>query len=211
MRVDILEDKSSFGVSSEEPPLHEKTPAFPGVCVSVGDIIEDYEENTLRYVEIRRMHWRFNVLYDRLLGSNCRGHGTRVSQDQLVATVCGIVERVNKLITVRSLHRRYAPEVGDIVLGRVTEVWLCTCCSYFLVMANIARTVIQPTLLTTWSEISINYFKQCRSGERGGKLTCRQSKKLISCSQLSVYLEVFKGEGQQKTNYKCERFSRRAI
>ena len=56
MRVDILEDKSSFGVSSEEPPLHEKTPAFPGVCVSVGDIIEDYEENTLRYVEIRRMH-----------------------------------------------------------------------------------------------------------------------------------------------------------
>jgi hypothetical protein len=53
---------------------------------------------------------------------HCRGHGTRVKQDQLLATVCGIVNRVNKLITVRTLHRRYAAEVGDIVLGRVTEV-----------------------------------------------------------------------------------------
>lgn len=43
-------------------------------------------------------------------------------REQLVATVCGVVDKVNKLITVRTLHRRYAPEVGDIVLGRVTEV-----------------------------------------------------------------------------------------
>lgn len=52
----------------------------------------------------------------------CSGHGTRVRQDRLVATVCGIVDRVNKLITVRGLHHRYAAEVGDVVLGRVTEV-----------------------------------------------------------------------------------------
>lgn len=44
--------------------------------------------------------------------------------DALVATVCGVVERVNKLITVKTLHRRYGAEVGDVVVGRVTEVCL---------------------------------------------------------------------------------------
>lgn len=51
-----------------------------------------------------------------------RGHGTQVVDDQLQATVCGIVDRVNKLVTVRPLHRRYVAEIGDIVVGRVTEV-----------------------------------------------------------------------------------------
>jgi exosome complex component RRP4 len=32
------------------------------------------------------------------------------------------VERVNKLITVRPLKARYMPEVGDVVVGRITEV-----------------------------------------------------------------------------------------
>jgi len=62
MTVYVLGDESSFGVCSEERALHEKPPAFPWVCVSVGDIIEDYEENTLRYVEIKRMNSFFNVL-----------------------------------------------------------------------------------------------------------------------------------------------------
>lgn len=57
---------------------------------------------------------------------SCRGHGTLVRDDTLVATVCGVVERVNKLITVKTLHRRYGAEVGDVVVGRVTEVCLTT-------------------------------------------------------------------------------------
>ncbi len=52
----------------------------------------------------------------------CRGHGTQVIDDRLQATVCGVVNRVNKLVTVRPLHRRYAAEIGDVVVGRVTEV-----------------------------------------------------------------------------------------
>ncbi|KAL0478245.1 exosome complex protein RPR4 [Acrasis kona] len=51
------------------------------------------------------------------------GHGTfRDDQDQLLSSVCGIVERVNKLISVRPLRARYPGEVGDVVVGRITEI-----------------------------------------------------------------------------------------
>lgn len=51
-----------------------------------------------------------------------RGHGTYTQDEKLVASLCGVVERVNKLITVRPLKARYTPEVGDVVVGRITEV-----------------------------------------------------------------------------------------
>lgn len=52
-----------------------------------------------------------------------RGHGTLVRQDgALIATVAGVVERVNKLVSVRPLRSRYVGEVGDVVVGRVLEV-----------------------------------------------------------------------------------------
>ncbi|XP_038879414.1 exosome complex component RRP4 homolog [Benincasa hispida] len=51
-----------------------------------------------------------------------KGHGTLDLNGEVVATICGVVERVNKLIYVRALRARYKPEVGDIVVGRVTEV-----------------------------------------------------------------------------------------
>ncbi|XP_022774877.1 exosome complex component RRP4 homolog isoform X2 [Durio zibethinus] len=51
-----------------------------------------------------------------------KGHGTMDLNGELVATVCGVVERVNKLVYVRALRARYKPEVGDIVIGRVVEV-----------------------------------------------------------------------------------------
>ena len=41
---------------------------------------------------------------------------------RLVATLCGVVERVNKLVYVKPLRARYGAEVGDVVVGRVTEV-----------------------------------------------------------------------------------------
>jgi hypothetical protein len=37
-----------------------------------------------------------------------RGHGTYVNDDQVVASVAGVIERVNKLVTVRALRTRYA-------------------------------------------------------------------------------------------------------
>ncbi|CAM9952959.1 unnamed protein product [Ascophyllum nodosum] len=57
-----------------------------------------------------------------------RGHGTYVEEGEqgepprLVACVAGVVERVNKLISVRPIKSRYIGEVGDLVVGRVSEV-----------------------------------------------------------------------------------------
>eukprot|EP00698_Gefionella_okellyi_P020345 TRINITY_DN6365_c0_g1_i1.p1 TRINITY_DN6365_c0_g1~~TRINITY_DN6365_c0_g1_i1.p1 ORF type:complete len:317 (-),score=49.11 TRINITY_DN6365_c0_g1_i1:30-980(-) len=51
-----------------------------------------------------------------------RGHGTYVGPSgQLIASVAGVVERVNKLITVKPLKSRYVGEVGDVIIGRVVE------------------------------------------------------------------------------------------
>ncbi|XP_069465370.1 exosome complex component RRP4 [Ambystoma mexicanum] len=51
-----------------------------------------------------------------------RGHGTYMEDEKLLASVAGAVERVNKLLCVRALKTRYNGEVGDIVVGRITEV-----------------------------------------------------------------------------------------
>lgn len=53
-----------------------------------------------------------------------RGHGTYVdtSNEQLLSSVAGVIEKVNKLITVRPLKTRYNGEVGDVVVGRIVEV-----------------------------------------------------------------------------------------
>jgi len=51
-----------------------------------------------------------------------RGHGTYVEEEEVIASIAGTVERVNKLVTVRALRGRYNPEVGDLVVGRITEV-----------------------------------------------------------------------------------------
>lgn len=56
-----------------------------------------------------------------------RGHGTYVerveNEDRLVASVCGTVLRVNKLITVVPFSElQYQGHIGDLVIGRVTSV-----------------------------------------------------------------------------------------
>lgn len=39
-----------------------------------------------------------------------------------MSVVAGVVERVNRLVSVKPLHGRYVGEVGDVVVGRVREV-----------------------------------------------------------------------------------------
>ncbi|KAK8794615.1 hypothetical protein WA158_001596 [Blastocystis sp. Blastoise] len=51
-----------------------------------------------------------------------QGHGTYLDNGMLIASCCGIVDRVNKLISVKPLKSRYLGEIGDIVVGRITEV-----------------------------------------------------------------------------------------
>ncbi|KAJ3011231.1 UNVERIFIED_CONTAM: Exosome complex component RRP4 [Siphonaria sp. JEL0065] len=51
-----------------------------------------------------------------------KGHGTYNDGDDLVGTVVGVVERINKLISVRPFRARYNGEIGDVVVGRISEV-----------------------------------------------------------------------------------------
>lgn len=52
-----------------------------------------------------------------------RGHGTYTDgEGTVISSVAGAVERVNKLLSVRPLKTRYTGEIGDIVVGRITEV-----------------------------------------------------------------------------------------
>jgi exosome complex component RRP4 len=61
-----------------------------------------------------------------------------VDNEEVISSVAGTVERVNKLVTVKAIRTRYMsfcivflkfqpvfrynPEVGDLVVGRITEV-----------------------------------------------------------------------------------------
>ena len=51
------------------------------------------------------------------------GHGTFIDQETVISSVAGTIERVNKLVSVRAIGTRYNPEVGDLIVGRITEVW----------------------------------------------------------------------------------------
>ncbi|XP_012152326.1 nicotinamide amidase [Megachile rotundata] len=52
-----------------------------------------------------------------------RGHGTYVDDENtLRASVAGVLEKVNKLISIKPLKARYQGEIGDVIVGRITEV-----------------------------------------------------------------------------------------
>ncbi|GJQ86332.1 hypothetical protein Trydic_g9028 [Trypoxylus dichotomus] len=51
-----------------------------------------------------------------------RGHGTYEENGDLKASVAGVKEEINKLISIRPLKCRYNGETGDVIIGRITEV-----------------------------------------------------------------------------------------
>lgn len=51
-----------------------------------------------------------------------KGHGTYHVQDQTFSSVAGNISRVNRLLSVVPLKSKYQGEIGDHVIGRVTEV-----------------------------------------------------------------------------------------
>ena len=60
-----------------------------------------------------------------------RGHGCYLqeknddnneSSELLVSALAGQVERVSKLVSVKSIKSRYVGEVGDLVIGRISSV-----------------------------------------------------------------------------------------
>lgn len=54
--------------------------------------------------------------------NSSRGHGTYEEDGFLKSSVAGVREQVNNLTSVRPLKSRYNGEVGDVVVGRITEV-----------------------------------------------------------------------------------------
>ena len=52
-----------------------------------------------------------------------KGHGCFGDEaNRMAASVAGVVEQINKLICVKPFRTRYNGEVGDVVVGRITEV-----------------------------------------------------------------------------------------
>ena len=51
-----------------------------------------------------------------------RGHGTYTQSDSLVSSLAGRINRVNKLISVTPFKSRFNGEIGDVVIGRITEL-----------------------------------------------------------------------------------------
>jgi len=50
-----------------------------------------------------------------------RGHGTYVDDEKtLRASVAGILEKMNKLVSIRPLKVCYNGEIRDLVVGRIT-------------------------------------------------------------------------------------------
>lgn len=55
-------------------------------------------------------------------GDFLKGHGTYEMDGKIISCICGVVENIGKLISVRPLRSRYIPHVGDVVVGRITQV-----------------------------------------------------------------------------------------
>lgn len=52
-----------------------------------------------------------------------RGHGTYLSPPSTItSSLLGHITKTNKLLSVTPLHSRYTPEIGDLVIGRISEV-----------------------------------------------------------------------------------------
>lgn len=57
-------------------------------------------------------------------GDFIRGHGTQSEDKRLVSSYFGTPKTINKLVTVvPHMNFRYLPEVGDVVIGRVVEIY----------------------------------------------------------------------------------------
>ena len=54
--------------------------------------------------------------------SKAAGENDNATSESLVATTLGVLEVVNRLVSVRPLHARYSPQVGDVVVGRVMAI-----------------------------------------------------------------------------------------
>jgi exosome complex component RRP4 len=107
--------------SYKPPHYHNKqsgTKHHPDVAADVMMMDEEYSD------ELLLSKSRTTCPGETLASSQAymRGHGTFVDGEDVVASVAGTIERVNKLITVKAIRTRYNAEIGDLIVGRITEV-----------------------------------------------------------------------------------------
>ena len=108
---------ASTPIALAEASLKDIQPAaMPDMLVCVGDTIDtDMQEGFLRCDQLssegRVLESQHVVRSITKLLPARRGHGTHVVDGRLVATVCGLVERVNKLVSVRPLRQRWVSGV----------------------------------------------------------------------------------------------------
>lgn len=88
--MDVFEDEE--GLLSRGSKL-----TYPGES-----LVSSHE--CMRYVYAPEASW-FIVLHNLINWAN-RGHGTYVDGEEVVASVAGTIERVNKLVTVRAIRTR---------------------------------------------------------------------------------------------------------
>jgi hypothetical protein len=99
-----------------EAALQELQSVAPAAAVTVADTIPvNQEDNILKYrasisLSLSVSFFPFLSIREQPMGgcSWRRGHGTSDQDGEVVATLCGVVERVNKLVYVRTLRARYA-------------------------------------------------------------------------------------------------------
>ncbi|KAF8625023.1 hypothetical protein AX17_006937 [Amanita inopinata Kibby_2008] len=104
---------SSFRPASEPAPTYERTRHHP-------DALDDMDLDDEQDLEADRLTYPGETLTSSQ--AFMRGHGTYLDNEEVIASVAGTIERVNKLVTVRAIRTRYNPEIGDLVVGRITEV-----------------------------------------------------------------------------------------
>lgn len=91
--------------------LHQRYPKI----FTPGEIITQQNE-FMRYL------FTITFMISGMICEFFRGHGTYEEDGFLKSSVAGVREQVNNLTSVRPLKSRYNGEVGDVVVGRITEV-----------------------------------------------------------------------------------------
>ncbi|XP_014216382.1 exosome complex component RRP4 [Copidosoma floridanum] len=123
-----------------------------------------------------------------------RGHGTYVDeQEMLRASVAGRLERVNKLISVRPYKTRYQGEIGDVVVGRITEVqqkrWKVDC------NAKLDAALLLSSVNLPGGELrrrSVEDEQAMRRYLQEGDLICAEVQSIFADGSLSLHTRVLK-------------------
>lgn len=50
------------------------------------------------------------------------GHGTFVQEEQIYASIPGVVHMQDRVIFVKPIRSHYRPDTGDVVVGRIVSV-----------------------------------------------------------------------------------------